>query len=229
LPHPPRRLPLDRRTSRGQRHRRPPLRRPAGPGPAMRHPVHAASGHRLGASHPRQEAPADLRLVVPALAVWATAALTLHTTPGRVAAVAVLAGTGAGVLLLLHRSRPGGDGATTRTDRNVLDRNVSVPTARITAAALLGIATAAVAAGLHGADLRRGPVPDLAREYARVTAEVEITADPRRARPGPGGGFAPPSLLIEADVRTVERAGDAPVEVRTPVLVIVDDRSAGRD
>src|SRR5690606_16150883 len=203
LPHPPRRLPLDRRTSRGQRHRRPPLRRPAGPGPAMRHPVHAASGHRLGASHPRQEAPADLRLVVPALAVWATAALTLHSTPGRVAAVAVLAGTGAGVLLLLHRTRPGGDGATTRTDRNVLDRNVldrnvldrdvSVPTgARITAAAaLLGIATAAVAAGLHGADLRRGPVPDLAREYARVTAEVEITADPRRARPGPGGGFAP--------------------------------------
>src|SRR5690606_16473405 len=160
-----------------------------------------------------------------------TAALTLHTTPGRVAAVAVLAGTGAGVLLLLHRSRPGGDGATTRTDRNVLDRNVldravSVPTARITAAALLGLATAAVAAGLHGADLRRGPVPDLAREYARVTAEVEITADPRRARPGPGGGFAPPSLLIEADVRTVERAGEAPVEVRTPVLVIVDDRSA---
>ncbi|NEA86860.1 ComEC/Rec2 family competence protein, partial [Streptomyces sp. SID14436] len=217
----------------------------------MRHPVHAASGHRLGASHPRQEAPADLRLVVPALAVWATAALTLHATPGRVAAVAVLAGTGAGVLMLLHRSRPGGDGATTRTDpnvldrnvldrnvldrnvldRNVLDRDVSVPTgARITAAAaLLGIATAAVAAGLHGADLRRGPVPDLAREYARVTAEVEITADPRRARPGPGGGFAPPSLLIEADVRTVERAGEAPVEVRTPVLVIVDDRSAGRD
>ncbi|MFF5881652.1 ComEC/Rec2 family competence protein [Streptomyces sp. NPDC012589] len=197
----------------------------------MRHPVHAASGHRLGASHPRQEAPADLRLVVPALAVWATAALTLHATPGRVAAVAVLCGTGAGVLLLLHRSRPGGDGATTRADRDVLDRDVSVPAgARITtAAALLGIATAAVAAGLHGADLRRGPVPDLAREYARVTAEVEITADPRRARPGPGGGFAPPSLLIEADVRTVERAGDAPVEVRTPVLVIVDDRSAGRD
>ncbi|MFJ9667597.1 ComEC/Rec2 family competence protein [Streptomyces sp. NPDC101219] len=193
----------------------------------MRHPVHAASGHRLGASHPRQEAPADLRLVVPALAVWATAALTLHATPGRVAAVAVLAGTGAGVLLLLHRSRRDEDGATTRADRGG-----SVPTeGRITAAAaLLGIATAAVAAGLHGADLRRGPVPALAREYARVTAEVEITADPRRARPSPGGGgFTPPSLLIEADVRTVERAGEAPVEVRTPVLVIVDDRSTGRD
>ncbi|MBD9736154.1 MBL fold metallo-hydrolase, partial [Streptomyces sp. H28] len=119
----------------------------------MRHPVHAASGHRLGASHPRQEAPADLRLVVPALAVWATAALTLHATPGRVAVVAVLAGAGAGVLLLLHRSRRDGGGAPTRADRDV-----SVPVltgARITAAAaLLGIATAAVAAGLHGADLR---------------------------------------------------------------------------
>ncbi len=198
----------------------------------MRHPVHAAAGNRLGASRPRQEAPADLRLVVPALAVWATAALTLHAAPGWVATVALLAGTGAGALLLLHRRPPGGDGATSRARPGPAPRYGPLSAgARITAAAaLLGIATAAVAAGLHGADLRRGPVPDLAREYARVTAEVEVTADPRRARPGSGsGGFAPPSLLIEADVRTVRRAGEAPVEVRTPVLVIVDDRSTRRD
>ncbi|MEU3945476.1 ComEC/Rec2 family competence protein [Streptomyces sp. NPDC029526] len=231
----------------------------------MRHPVHAAAGNRLGASRPRQEAPIDLRLVVPALAVWATAALTLHAPPRWVAAVAVLFGTGAGILLLLRRGRPGQgeapararsgrdgapararpvrdgasararsgrDGAPARAGSGAVQRYVPLPAGvRITAAAvLLGIATAAVAAGLHGADLRRGPVPDLAREYARVTAEVEVTADPRRARPGSGGGgSAPPSLLIEADVRTVERAGTAPVEVRTPVLVIVDDRSSGRD
>ncbi|POX48372.1 hypothetical protein C3489_27460, partial [Streptomyces sp. Ru71] len=42
-----------------------------------RNPVHAASGHRLGAAHPRQEGPVDLRLVPPALAAWATAAVTL--------------------------------------------------------------------------------------------------------------------------------------------------------
>ena len=51
--------------------------------------VHAASGHRLGAADPHQEGPADLRLVAPALAAWATAALTV-IAPGRWAIATVL-------------------------------------------------------------------------------------------------------------------------------------------
>lgn len=93
---------------------------------------------------------------------------------------------------------------------------------------LLCVAAAAGSAGLHGADLRRGPVPELAREYVSVTAEVELTADPRLSRPQAGGGHAvPTAVLIEADVRRVETARDgAEVATRAPVLMIVDARSA---
>lgn len=91
------------------------------------------------------------------------------------------------------------------------------------AAVLLCVAAAAVSAGLHGADLRRGPVPGLAREYATVTAEVEVTADPRLTRQRVRGDhMAPTSVLINADVRRVEAADGTAVVTRAPVLVIVD-------
>ncbi|MYQ54823.1 competence protein ComEC, partial [Streptomyces sp. PalvLS-984] len=50
--------------------------------------VHTASGRRLGVADPRQEGPLDLRLVPPALAAWAAAALALDA-PGRWVAVGV--------------------------------------------------------------------------------------------------------------------------------------------
>ncbi|MFE5256197.1 ComEC/Rec2 family competence protein [Streptomyces coelicoflavus] len=164
--------------------------------------VHAASGHRLGAAHPRQEGPADLRLVPPALAAWATAALMLDAPPGW--AVGVVTGSlllAGALLLAAPRGRP------------------HVPVAAL----LLCVAASAGSAALHGADLRRGPVPELARRYATVTAEVEVTADPRLTRPRVRGDRAvPPTVLIEADVRRVtERDGQA-VTTRTPVLVLVD-------
>ncbi|MFF6977508.1 ComEC/Rec2 family competence protein [Streptomyces sp. NPDC008343] len=91
------------------------------------------------------------------------------------------------------------------------------------AAVLLCVAAAAVTAGLHGADLRRGPVPELAREYATVTAEVEVTSDPRLTRPRVRGDhMAPTSVLINADVRRVEDADGTAVVTRAPVLMIVD-------
>ena len=72
---------------------------------------------------------------------------------------------------------------------------------------LLCVAAAAASAGLHGADLRRGPVPGLARQYATVTAEVEVTSDPRLTRPRvtrrPRRSDA---VLVEAEVRRVEQA-----------------------
>lgn len=91
------------------------------------------------------------------------------------------------------------------------------------AASLLCVGAAAASAGLHGADLRRGPVPELAREYATVTAEVEITSDPRLTRPRVRGDHVTPdSVLIDAEVRSVEGAARAAVATRAPVLVVVD-------
>jgi competence protein ComEC len=85
------------------------------------------------------------------------------------------------------------------------------------------VAAAAASAGLHGADLRRGPVPGLAREYAPVTAEVELTSDPRLTRPRVSGDHvAPRAVLIDADVLRVHEAGGTAVTTRTPVLMIVD-------
>ncbi|KES05642.1 membrane protein [Streptomyces toyocaensis] len=181
--------------------------------PTARRPVHATSGKRLGAAHPRQEGPADLRLVPPALAAWATAALTLHAPPAPVVG-AVLLSLLTALALLVTASRVPGRGRAA---------------AHAVAAVLLCVAAAAGSAGLHGADLRRGPVPTLAREYAGVTAEIEITADPRLTRPRVSGNrMAPPSVLIEADVRRVERPGRAVRATRAPVLLIVDVRPPGR-
>ncbi|WP_330283455.1 ComEC/Rec2 family competence protein [Streptomyces sp. NBC_00588] len=184
------------------------------PAPAARRAaVHAAAAGRLGAAHPRQEGPTDLRLVPPALAAWATAAATLDATPGWVTGVAVLC-TAAAVVLLAVRRRgalAGVSGGPGRWPR------VSV------AAVLLCVAGAAVSAGLHGADVRRGPVPGLARQYATVTAEVEITSDPRLTRPRIRGDRAvPASVLLDAEVRRVEKADGTAVVTRTPVLVMVD-------
>ncbi|MGW7210401.1 ComEC/Rec2 family competence protein [Streptomyces sp. NPDC054837] len=178
------------------------------PTPRPRRAVHAASGTRLGDANPRQEGPADLRLVPPALAAWATAALTLDAAPEWVTGVAVLCLVAAGVLLLT-RGRAG----------------PRVPVAAV----LLCVAAAAVSAGLHGADLRRGPVPGLAREYATVTAEIEVTSDPRLTRPKVQGDRpAPTSVLIKGEVRRVEKAGGTVVDTRTPVLVMVDVTGSAR-
>ncbi|MCL8014712.1 ComEC/Rec2 family competence protein [Streptomyces sp. AS02] len=209
--------------------------------------VHAASGSRLGTSHPRQEGPTDLRLVPPALAAWGTAALMLDAPSVWVAGAAAVCLVAAGVLVLVRRgggpaghatvlrpgSAPGRDGAARQASPagplKWPRRQDTAPPVRRTwprtsvAAVLLCVAAAAVSAGLHGADLRRGPVPGLAREYATVTAEVEVTADPRLTRPRVRGNhMAPTSVLINADVRRVEEADGAAVVTRAPVLMIVD-------
>lgn len=65
--------------------------------------VHTASAHRLGASDPRQEGPGDYRLVPPALAAWAAAALMV-AAPGWWAVTAVVATVcGAGAVLAFRR------------------------------------------------------------------------------------------------------------------------------
>ncbi|WP_449340602.1 ComEC/Rec2 family competence protein, partial [Streptomyces canarius] len=91
------------------------------------------------------------------------------------------------------------------------------------AAVLLCVAAAAASAGLHGADVRRGPVPELARRYATVTAEVEVSGDPWLSRPHVRGDHAAPAaVLARAEVRDVEEADGRRARTRTPVLLIVD-------
>ncbi|MDQ0952579.1 competence protein ComEC [Streptomyces phaeochromogenes] len=198
--------------------------------------VHATSGNPLGAAHPRQEAPTDLRLVPPALAAWATAALALDAPPGWVTGVVIVCVVVAGGLLATRRSRASGEprphnqpepepeperggvpqGGTRR------GRWPSWPKVSV-AAVLLCVAAAAASGGLHGADLRRGPVPELARQYAQVTAEAEVTSDPRLTRPRiKGNHAAPTAVLLNAEVRRVEKPDGTVAETRTPVLLIVD-------
>ncbi|MER6342964.1 ComEC/Rec2 family competence protein [Streptomyces sp. NPDC001595] len=213
-----------------------------------RHAVHAASGNRLGAAHPRQEGPADLRLVAPALAAWATAALLLGAPAGWAVGVVTGCTVVAGALLVAGLGRRGSrlgraamPAGTGRPARRVPTgwpaRRVPTGWPRVSAAAvLLCVAGAAASAGLHGADLRRGPVPGLARTYATVTAEVELTSDPRLSRPRvTGNRLARTSVLVRGEVRgvvapttatgvprAVSSAAATMTETRAPVLVIVD-------
>ncbi len=70
--------------------------------------MHAASGHRLGAAHPRQELPGDLRLVPPAAAAWAAAAWALGASARVTAGWVVCCLLAAGALLVRGRRPVGG-------------------------------------------------------------------------------------------------------------------------
>ncbi|MDF3288235.1 ComEC/Rec2 family competence protein [Streptomyces silvisoli] len=188
----------------------------AAPGRTVRAPrasAPPASAGGLGTSPPRQDGPADLRLVPPALATWLAAVIALNA-PGRWVAV------GAGVCLVaalalcvVHRTATGAmTGAPARR---------GVGTATVAAAALLCACAAAGVAGLGVAGLHRGPVPALAAQRTRVTAELTLTGDPRAVRPRVRGSTpAPPSVIAEADALRVTSRGTT-TAVHTPVLLIV--------
>lgn len=183
---------------------------PEPPVRAPRPPVHAASGSPLGASRPRQEGPPDLRLVPPALAGWAAAAVGLVVPGPAVVAGAVSCCAVAGTLLFASRGRR----------RALL---VAVATALLAAAAAGGVAA------LHSADVRRGPVPALAARHAAATVEVTVTGDPFRVRPKVHGAQRMPgTVMFRAEATRVEaRYGSPGTETRTPVLVVLrqSDRS----
>ncbi|MEU9240519.1 ComEC/Rec2 family competence protein [Streptomyces sp. NPDC048385] len=184
----------------------------------VRRAGHTDSRPRLETAHAGEDARADLRLVPPALAVWATAALALDTPPGWTAGTAVVCLVAGAILLRLARTRTW-RGATTAGA-------ASAPPAWRQASAgalLLCVAGAAASAGLHGADVRRGPVPGLARGYATVTVEVELTGDPWTVRPRVRGDHATAAaVLVRGEVRRVERGDGTAVTTRSPVLVVVD-------
>ncbi|MGN5636203.1 ComEC/Rec2 family competence protein [Streptomyces sp. AC154] len=218
--------------------------------------VHTASGRRLGDADPRQEGPADLRLVAPALAAWASAALTVGA-PGRWAAAGVVLCLGAAmVLLAVAGSRrvpgfgagsgvpygagalpapgpPAGSGTRTGSGMalvgSVRRRAYTVgdgrwrPHATTAAAVLLCAAAGAASAGLHSADARQGPVPALARQFARIEAEITLTSDARQTFPRVRGDHSTPAaLLLDAEITRLRTGpGGTVARLRTPVLVIV--------
>ncbi|MGW2443728.1 ComEC/Rec2 family competence protein [Streptomyces sp. NPDC001675] len=168
-----------------------------------------APGDHCESSRPGEsEAPADLRLVPPALAAWGTAALVLGASPAWSAVLAVGCGVAGAALLTARRRTAGGRLARSRAP---------------VAAVLLCVAAAAASAGLHGADVRRGPVPESARRFATLTAEVELSGDPWLSRPRVRGDHAAPvAVLARAEVRRVEQDDGRTVRTRSPVLMVVD-------
>ncbi|MEV8452194.1 ComEC/Rec2 family competence protein [Streptomyces sp. NPDC052095] len=183
--------------------------------------THMPPPDRPGALEPRREGPVDLRLVPPALAAWAGAAVAL-SAPGRWTVVGVVLCTGAAmVLLALSGARSGRATAPRRPFRDVA-------TATAIAAALLCAAAGATSAGLRGADVREGPVHRLAQEYERIEAEVTVVSDARRTRPRVSGdGGMPVSLLVDAEVNRLTGPGGTVTGLSTPVLLVVMPGGAG--
>ncbi|MFB7515112.1 ComEC/Rec2 family competence protein [Streptomyces sp. NPDC056144] len=160
-----------------------------------------------------EEGPADFRLVPLALAAWAAAAWAVGVTGWTTVAGVAVCLVGAAVLLAPEAARRFGGGSVTSGRR-----------LRATACAgvLLCAAAGAAAAGLHAADLRRGPVPELAGEYVRAQVEFSVTSDPRLTRPRVrGNAMAPVSVVLDGEVTRVERADGTAHRTRAPVLVIV--------
>ncbi|MFI8252983.1 ComEC/Rec2 family competence protein [Streptomyces filamentosus] len=186
-------------------------------------PGASGGGRAAGEENAREawrEQPADLRLVPLALAAWAAAAVALGVAGWWVVAGVGLCLVAATVLLaptvlrwrfrgrFRERGRDAGRGRRLR--------------ATAWAGVLLCAAAGAASAGLHAADLRRGPVPVLAQEYGRAWVEATVTSDPRLTRPRVSGqGMVPVSVVMDIEVVRVERAGGGAVRTRTPVLLIV--------
>ncbi|UYB42464.1 ComEC/Rec2 family competence protein [Streptomyces sp. Je 1-4] len=209
--------------------------------------VHATAASPHGASDPHQEGPADLRLVAPALAAWAAAAIGLDA-PGAGVAVACGVAVALGAVALrvaVVRRRaerePGAEeqpGVAPRADTG--RRGAESPRCRsprlrsagafvALTAVLLCAAAGAASAVLHASDLRRGPLPVLAEQYARVTVELEVTGDPRLTRPKVRGSQrTPPVLVFTADAVRVTAPDGEVTAVRTPSLVVVQQPGGGR-
>ncbi|GAA5615304.1 hypothetical protein Spla01_06513 [Streptomyces platensis] len=212
--------------------------------------VHATAASPHGASDPHQEGPADLRLVAPALAAWAAAAIGLGVPGGGVAvacgvAVVLAAFALRGAVVRRRAERASGAGEQTGVAPRVAPltdtgrRGAESPRRRsprirsagalvALAAVLLCAAAGAASAALHASDLRRGPLPALADQYARATVEVEVTGDPRLTRPKVRGSQrTPPVLVFTADAVRVTAPNGEVTAVRTPTLVVVQQPGGG--
>ncbi|MEU7430859.1 ComEC/Rec2 family competence protein [Streptomyces sioyaensis] len=210
--------------------------------------VHARAVSRHGSSDPHEEGPVDLRLVAPALAAWAAAAISLGVPGGGVAVavgVAVLLAVGVWWVAVVRYGAGRGtgaedeDGSAPRADTG--GRGTPAPRARscgarsagtlvALAAVLLCAGAGAASAALHASDVRRGPLPALAEQFAQVTVELEVTDDPRLTRPKVRGSQrTPPVLVFTAEAVRVTAPNGKVTAVRTPALVVVQQRGGGSD
>ncbi|MEZ0091593.1 ComEC/Rec2 family competence protein [Streptacidiphilus sp. EB129] len=97
-------------------------------------------------------------------------------------------------------------------------RHARRPLRRSLAGLLLSACAAASATTLGTADLRRGPVPDLARRQATVPVELTVTRDPRE-----GTSASTAFVVLRA---TIDRVGTT--RTRTPVVVVASGPDAAR-
>ncbi|MEV4433357.1 ComEC/Rec2 family competence protein [Streptomyces sp. NPDC049585] len=163
------------------------------------------------------EGPPDLRLVVPALATWGAAAICLTAEAPVVVAMCAGAVVAAGGLALVVRVLA----VRARARRVPAGRPRAAAVAGAVAAALLCASAGAAVGGLAGAQTRRGPLPQLARQYARVTVEATVTGDPRATRPrARGAAHAAPAVVLEAEATRVVTAQGTATAVRTRVLLM---------
>ncbi|KOU45708.1 membrane protein [Streptomyces sp. WM6378] len=200
--------------------------------------IHAESGHRLGAANPHREGPADLRLIGPALGAWGGAAVAVNSPADRVSwgVVVCLAVAGMLVAPVVRRALPGwisGAGLRGRRERGREEggRHDGVEGKRdeavggggvwryrgAVAGVLVCAAAGIVAGGLHAAEVRRGPLPGLAREFGQAAVELVVRTDPRPTRSAGWGGA---SVAVDAEVERVFGPGGRAERVQTPVLVI---------
>ena len=222
----------------------------AGPAPAA---PSTRARTALGVAEPRQEAPPDLRLLAPALAAWAAAAVALGIS-GPVAGIgAAVCGLAGLALFAAGARRSRADSSRVASGENRASRAARGAGAH--RAGLLGVAVtllcaaaAGTSAALHAADVHRGPLPDLAEDYAHTRAEVTVTGDPRATRPQVRGARTSAGVIvIPAEVvrlRTPAAAHtpgaahtggtdaarqDSWARLRTPVLLMVVLKSGGPD
>ncbi|MFE3647055.1 ComEC/Rec2 family competence protein [Streptomyces sp. NPDC059152] len=183
-------------------------------------------GASSGAAEVRPEGPADLRLVGPALAAWAAAAIALGAPGGAVAIGCAVAGVVAALALWRARTVASGHGGRSARERG-LARGRSAGALVALAAVLLCAAAGAASAALHAADVRRGPLPGWAQRYAQLTVDLEVTDDPRMTRPKVRGSQrTPPALVFTADAVRVTAPDGTATAVHTPVLAVVQQREA---
>jgi competence protein ComEC len=212
---------VSRQSARESRQSAPGRAGPSGNGPEFRRRLRGQARDRLLAGLvPDPAVPAksedrrrrtDLRLVPPALLVWATAVAGSWLAPAPLAALCVALGVSAG--LLLHGSSArrgarcrGGREARRRTCRPGIIRSSGGPPSPArsfltTLAMALLLSTAAGAHSAVAASLRHeGAVAEAATAHAAVVVELEIAGTPRQLRvPGRSGladRWAVPSTLL---------------------------------
>lgn len=146
----------------------------------------------------------DLRVVPLALAAWAAA-----WAGTGLAADALLRAAGAGLLVALGVAL-----AAAGVRRR--GRSARRPGAWLVATLMVALVIAVVG-GLQADRLRSGPVADLARQQAVVTAQLELRSDPRLVGTG---AVRPPVLLVDGRLDEVAGRGGQ-WRVRSPVTLLV--------